>query len=83
MPKFDYAVKYHGKYYPAGADIPEAVPVEEAPFKYEGPETSTEEAALKAAVAAETAETAKDEATTDADTEAPKKAAKGRKKGDA
>lgn len=24
MPKFDYAVKYNGKYYPAGADIPEA-----------------------------------------------------------
>ena len=24
MPKFGYAVKYNGKYYPAGADIPEA-----------------------------------------------------------
>ena len=23
MPKFGYAVKYNGKYYPAGADIPE------------------------------------------------------------
>lgn len=24
MPKFGYAVKYNGKYYPAGVDIPEA-----------------------------------------------------------
>ena len=23
MPKFDHAVKFNGKYYPAGADIPE------------------------------------------------------------
>lgn len=87
MPKYDYAVKYNGKYYPAGADIPEAAPVEETPWKYEGPETSTEEAAQKAAESAENAaaEAVDGEggANTPAEPEAPKKAAKGRKKGDA
>lgn len=87
MPKFGYAVKYNGKYYPAGADIPDAAPVEETPWKYEGPETSGEEAAQKAAESGENAAAeaaaVEGEANTTAEPEAPQKAAKGRKKGDA
>lgn len=84
---FKYAVKYHGKYYPAGADIPDAAPVVETPWKYEGPETSTEEAAQKAAESAENAaaEAVDGEcgANTPSEPKAAQKAAKGRKKGDA
>lgn len=86
MPKFGYAVKYNGKYYPPGADIPEAAPAEEKPWKYEGPETSTEEAAQKAAEAAEAAQEPAEveaEATAEEEVEAPEKATKRRKKGDA
>lgn len=75
MPKFDHAVKYNGKYYPAGADIPEAAPAEETPWKYEGPDTSGEETAQ------ETAEV-EAEATAEEQPEAPEKATKRRKKGD-
>lgn len=83
MPKFDHAVKYNGKYYPAGADIPEAAPVEEKPWKYEGPETSTVEAAQKAAEAAESASEVKAKEEPAEEPKAAQKAAKSRKKGDA
>ena len=83
MPKFGYAAKYNGKYYPANADIPEAAPAEEKPWKYEGPETSTEEAAQKAAEAAQEPATEEAEATAEEKPEAPEKATKRRKKGDA
>jgi len=83
MPKFGYAVKYNGKYYPAGADIPEVAPAEETPWKYEGPETSGEEAAQKAAEAAQEPAEEETEATAEEEVEAPEKATKRRKKGDA
>ena len=83
MPKFGYAVKYNGKYYPAGADIPDAAPVEETPWKYEGPETSDEEAAQKAAEAAESASEVEVEEESAEEPKAAQKAAKSRKKGDA
>ena len=94
MPKFDYAVKYNGKYYPAGSDIPEPAPAEEKPWKYEGPETSSQEAAQEAAeTAQEAAETAQEaaqesaeveaEATAEEKAEAPEKTTKRGKKGDA
>lgn len=83
MPKFGYAVKYNGKYYPANADIPEAAPAEEKPWKYEGPETSTEEAAQKAAEAAENASEVKANEEPAEEPKAAQKAAKSRKKGDA
>lgn len=73
MPKFDHAVKYNGKYYPPGADIPEAAPVEEA----------VEDTAQGAADAAQEPAPVEDGANTPEKAEAPKKAAKGRKKGDA
>lgn len=81
--KFDHAVKYNGKYYPANTPIEEV----EKPWKYEGPATSTEEAAKKAEESAENAAAeaaaVEGEANTPAEPEAAKKAAKGRKKGDA
>ena len=80
---FDHAVKYNGKYYKANTPIEEV----QEPWKYEGPETSTEEATQKAAESAENAaaEAVEGEggANTPAEPETPKKAAKGRKKGDA
>ena len=87
MPKFDYAVKYNGKYYPAGSDIPEPAPAEEKPWKYEGPETSSQEAAQEAAETAQEAaqESAEveAEATAEEKAEAPEKTTKRGKKGDA
>lgn len=41
MIKFDHAVKFNGKYYPAGAEIPEPVEVEAAEEQPEAPEKST------------------------------------------
>lgn len=69
MPKFGYAVKYNGKYYAAGADIPEAAPVEEA----------AQEPADEAQEPAE----AEVEATVEEQKEPAEKAPKRRKKGDA
>lgn len=72
MPKFDHAVKYNGKYYPAGADIPEPAEVE-----------VTDEAAQEPADAAQEPAEVEAEATAEEQPEAPEKATKRRKKGDA
>lgn len=81
---FDHAVKYNGKYYPANTPIEEA---KKTPWKYEGPETSDEEAAQKAAQdgqnAAQQPAEGEGEANTNAKPKAAQKAAKTRKKGDA
>lgn len=53
MPKFDYAVKYNGKYYTAGADIPEkpaaVAPAGAAADKLDKESTRKPETATKAA----------------------------------
>jgi len=72
MPKFGYAVKYNGKYYPPGAEIPEPAEVE-----------VTEEAAQEPADAAQEPAEVEDGATVEEKAEAPEKATKRRKKGDA
>lgn len=72
---FDYAVKYHGKYYNPGEPIEEVVKPEEPAEPAEPAKNGTE--------AAQGGETAEGEAKPDDEQEAPKKAAKGRKKGDA
>lgn len=77
--KFDHAVKYNGKYYPANTPIEEV----KKPWKYEGPETSDEEAAQKATGAAENGDTVKDGENIKAEPKTAQKAAKTRKKGDA
>lgn len=76
---FDHAVKYNGKYYKANTPIEEV----KKPWKYEGPETSTEEAAQKAAEAAESASEVEAEEESAEEPKAAQKAAKSRKKGDA
>lgn len=79
MPKFDHAVKFNGKYYPAGADIPEPAEVEVTEEAAQEPA----DAALEPADAALEPAEVEAEATTEEKAEAPKKAAKSRKKGDA
>lgn len=72
MPKFGYAVKYNGKFYPANTEIPEPAEAE-----------VVEDTAQEAADAAQEPAEAEVEATAEEKVEAPKKAAKSRKKGDA
>ena len=69
---FDHAVKYNGKYYPAGTEIPE--PAQDEPVQ---------EPAEDAQDAENTPEPAEDEEMSGEKQEAPKKATKSRKKGDA
>lgn len=72
MIKFDHAVKFNGKYYSAGAEIPEPVEVEAA-------EESVQEPAEPAQEPVEV----ESEATAEEQPEAPEKSTKRRKKGDA